>query len=146
MVIRKKAIENEVYIDKISKLLNNLDLEYNDISLYILAFIHRSIVNEKPDFTPEHNERLEFLWDAVLELIITDHLYKNFPDKTEGELTDIRSALVRWRNLANISKKLWFSEHLILWKGEELWWGKDNDYLLANVVEAVIWAIYLDLW
>jgi dsRNA-specific ribonuclease len=61
MVIRKKAIENEVYIDKISKLLNNLDLEYNDISLYILAFIHRSIVNEKPDFTPEHNERLEFL-------------------------------------------------------------------------------------
>jgi ribonuclease-3 len=146
MVTRKKATENDIYIEKVSKLLDTLWLEFKDISLYILAFIHRSVVNEKPDFAPEHNERLEFLWDAVLELTITDHLYRNFPEKTEGELTDIRSALVRWRNLANISKKLWFSNHLILWKWEELWWWKDNDYLLANVVESVIWAIYLDLW
>jgi dsRNA-specific ribonuclease len=61
MVIRKKATENEIYIDKISALLDILELNYKDISLYILAFIHRSIVNEKPDFAPKHNERLEFL-------------------------------------------------------------------------------------
>jgi dsRNA-specific ribonuclease len=61
MVIRKKAIENEIYITKISRLLQSLELPYKNISYYILAFIHRSIVNEKPDFAPEHNERLEFL-------------------------------------------------------------------------------------
>jgi len=146
MVIRKKATENEIYIDKISALLDILELNYKDISLYILAFIHRSIVNEKPDFAPKHNERLEFLWDAVLELTITDYIYRHFPEKTEWDLTDIRSALVRGRNLANISKKLWLSSHLILWKWEELGWWKDNDYLLANVLEALIWAIYIDLW
>lgn len=146
MVIRQKAVKNEVYKQKIGDLLENLNLEYNDISLYILAFIHRSVVNEKPDFAPEHNERLEFLWDAVLELVITDNLYRDFPKKTEWELTDIRSALVRGRNLADISKKLWFPEQLILWRGEKLSWWKENNYLLANVVEAVIGAIYIDLW
>lgn len=146
MVITKKAIENEVQIKKISKLLEKLDINYNNISFYILAFIHRSIVNERPDFAPEHNERLEFLWDAVLELAITDNLYRDYPKKTEWELTDIRSAIVRWRNLSEVAKKLKFSEYLLLWKWEEKWWWRENDYLLANVVESVIWAIYLDLW
>lgn len=121
-------------------------IQYNSISYYILAFIHRSIVNERPDFAPEHNERLEFLWDAVLELIITDNLYRRFTEKTEWELTDIRSALVRWSNLAKISRDLWMKEHLFLWKWEELWGWRDNDYLLANCLEAFLWAIYLDLW
>jgi dsRNA-specific ribonuclease len=61
MIVRKKAIENDLHIEKVSTLLEKLELKYNDISHYILAFIHRSIVNEKPDFAPEHNERLEFL-------------------------------------------------------------------------------------
>jgi ribonuclease III len=95
MVIRKKAIESEALIEKIEKLLNSLDIKPQKISHYILAFIHRSVVNEKPDYAPEHNERLEFLGDAVLELVITDNLYNNYPKKTEGELTDIRSAIVR---------------------------------------------------
>ena len=146
MVTRKKAIENDIYIEKVSKLLKKLELKYKNISIYILAFIHRSIVNEKPDFTPNHNERLEFLWDAVLELVITDNLYNDFPKKTEWELTDIRSAIVRWRNLADVWKKLKFSKYLILWKWEELWWWKNSDYLLANSVEAFIWAMYLDIW
>lgn len=146
MVIVKKAIENEIEIKKISKLLNDLDIIPNDISFYILAFIHRSIVNEKPDFAPEHNERLEFLWDAVLELVITDNLYTDYPKKPEWELTDIRSAVVRGRNLAQIAKKLNFSDYLLLWKWEEKWWGRYSDYLLANVTEALIWAIYKDLW
>lgn len=146
MVITKKAIENKIYIDKIWNLIHSLDIDFKDISNYILAFIHRSIVNEKPDFTPEHNERLEFLWDAVLELVVTDNLFVDYPWKTEWELTDIRSAIVRWRNLANVAKKLNFSEYLLLWKWEEKSWWRENDYLLANVVESVLWAIYIDLW
>lgn len=146
MVIVKKAIENEIEIKKISKLLDNLSIEYNEISYYILAFIHRSIVNERPDFAPEHNERLEFLWDAVLELVITDNLYSDYPEKPEWELTDIRSAIVRWRNLSQIARDLNFSEFLLLWKWEEKWWWRNSDYLLANVTESLIGAIYKDLW
>ena len=146
MVIRKKAIENEALIEKISQYIKTLWLDYNDISNYILAFIHKSIVNEKPDFAPKHNERLEFLWDAVLELIITDRLFRDFGKKPEWELTDIRSALVRWRNIAKIAKKLDLSKYLVLGKWEEISWWKNNDYLLANTLEALIWAIYLDLW
>lgn len=146
MVIAKKAVENPIYMEKIWWLLLDLDISYNDIAIYILAFIHRSIVNEKQDFAPEHNERLEFLWDAILELVVTENLYKDYPKKTEGELTDIRSAIVRWRNLSNVAKKLEFSKYLLLWKWEEKSWWRENDYLLANVVEAMIWAIYLDLW
>lgn len=131
--------------DKISVILNELNIKYKDISLYVLAFIHRSIVNERSDFTPEHNERLEFLWDAVLELSITKNLYNDFPNKPEWELTDIRSALVRWTNLAKVAKNIGLPEYLLLWKWEEKSWWRSNDYLLANVVEALLGAIYLDL-
>ncbi len=146
MVIRKNILENTQVIEEISWLLKKLHIEYKIIDNYILSFIHRSIVNEKPDFAPTHNERLEFLWDAVLELIITDNLFNDFPDKPEWELTDIRSAIVRWRNLAQISKKLDFSKYLFLWKWEDLWWWRESNYLLANTLEAFIWAIYIDLW
>lgn len=146
MVIRKNILENKQVIEDISGLLETLHIKYKKIDDYIKAFIHRSIVNEKPDFAREHNERLEFLWDAVLELVITDNLFKDFPDKNEWELTDIRSALVRWRNLAIISKALWFNNFLFLWKWEELWWWRSSDYLLANTLEAFIWALYTDLW
>lgn len=146
MVIRKKAIENEILIEKIWNFLKKLDLEYINISNYILAFIHRSVVNEKPDYAPNHNERLEFLWDAILELVITENLYKDFEKKSEWELTDIRSALVRWRNLAQISRNLNLSDYLLLWKWEEISGWRNNDYLLANTLEALIWAIYLDFW
>lgn len=145
MVIVKKAIESTEWQEKIYEFISHLWIDSHDISYYILAFIHRSIVNERPDFAPEHNERLEFLGDAVLELIITDTLYNNFPKKTEWELTDIRSALVRGSNLAKISRELWLKDYLFLWKWEELWGWRDNDYLLANCLEAFLWAIYLDL-
>lgn len=146
MVITAKAIENLIYTQKISALTEKLNIHPKDISVYILAFIHRSIVNERPDFAPEHNERLEFLWDAVLELVITDALFKEFPEKPEWDLTDIRSALVRWTNLSIIAKKLNFATYLLLWKWEEKTGGRENDYILANSVESFIWAIYLDLW
>lgn len=83
MVIRKKAVENQELISKIQRLLESLNIEFQDPSQYVLSFVHRSIVNEKSDFTPEHNERLEFLGDAVLELAITDSLYRDFPEKQE---------------------------------------------------------------
>ncbi|MFK7780649.1 MAG: ribonuclease III [Candidatus Gracilibacteria bacterium] len=145
MVIQKKAIENPALIEKFEKLLYNLDIKHNNISHYILAFIHRSVVNEKPEYAPEHNERLEFLGDAVLELVVTNNLYRDYPKKTEGELTDIRSALVRGTNLSKIAKQLNFSEYLVLGKGEEMTGGRKNNYLLANVVEAILGAIYIDL-
>jgi len=141
-----RAVDNDFQKEKVWKLLLNLWINYNKITNYILAFIHRSLVNEKPDIAPEHNERLEFLWDAVLELIVTKKLYIDFPKKTEWELTDIRSAIVRWRNLSVVAKRLEFDKYLLLWKWEELTWGRTNDYLLANCVESFLWAIYIDLW
>lgn len=146
MVVTKKAIESEYEIQKVSKLLNELWIDFKDISTYILAFIHRSIVNERADYAPTHNERLEFLWDAVLELVITDELFNDFPEKPEWDLTDIRSALVRWKNLAQVARKLNLQDYLFLGKWEEKTWGRDNDYILANTLEAFLWALYKDLW
>lgn len=145
MVVTQKVTKNNNYIDKYSKFINDLKIEFKNIELYILAFVHRSVVNERPDFAPEHNERLEFLWDAVLELVTTERLFLEFPEKTEWELTDIRSAVVRWRNLALVSRRLNLNDYLILWNWERKTGWADNDYILANTVESLIWAIYLDL-
>lgn len=146
MVLRRKLTENPEVIKKFEAFLKELWIEYKDINLYILAFVHRSFVNEQADLSSSHNERLEFLWDAVLELVITSSLYRDFPEKAEWDLTDLRSWLVRWRNLAIIARKLDFSKYLVLWKWENKSWWRENDYILANTVEAVIWAIYEDLW
>lgn len=146
MALTKSLFENEHYINKVWSLLKNLNIEYIDISKYILAFVHRSLINERPDLSNQHNERLEFLWDAVLEMVITNNLYLDFPDTPEWILTDYRSSIVKWVNLAKISLRLKFYEYLILWKWEELSGWRKNDYLLANCVEAFLWALYLDLW
>lgn len=144
LVVSSKAIHSEYIQEKTAKYLDLLWFEAHNIELYILAFIHRSIVNERCDFTPEHNERLEFLGDAVLEIIITEELFKNYPETPEGDMTDMRSALVRGRNLAIVAKKIGLSEHLLLWKGEEKWGWRENNYILANTLEAFIGALYLD--
>lgn len=144
MVVRKKAVENPECIKKIESLLKEVHIDYTQVAPYILAFVHRSIVNERPDFAPEHNERLEFLWDAVLELVVTQNIFLSFPEYDEGKLTDIRSALVRGKNLAQISKNLAFDRYLLLWNGEEMSWGKNNEYILANCLEAFLWAIFID--
>lgn len=146
MVLVRKATSNEDFVNKYKTFLTKLKIDFKDIDRYILAFVHRSVVNERPDFTPEHNERLEFLWDAVLELSVTNKLFLDFPNKTEWELTDIRSAIVRWRNLAIVAKNLDFSKYLILGNWERMSWWDKNDYILANTLEAFIWALYLDLW
>ncbi len=146
MVITQKATQNEQCKKRISELLVRLWLEISGIEHFILAFIHRSIVNERADYAPEHNERLEFLWDAVLELVITQKLFTDYPERQEGEMTDMRSALVRGRNLSQVAKKLWFQEYLLLGKWEEKSWGRENDYILANTLEAFIGSLYLVFW
>lgn len=112
---------------------------------YILerVFIHRSYLNEHKAAAAEHNERLEFLGDAVLELIVTEYLYKNFDDP-EGILTNLRSSLVKGEMLAKTAEKYNFGEYLLLSKGEEKSGGKNKQLLLANSFEAFIGAIYLE--
>ncbi len=144
MVISQKAINSENCHKKVWELLKKLQISHLDIKKYVLSFIHRSIVNERNDYTPEHNERLEFLWDAVLELVITHKLFEDYPEKQEGEMTDMRSALVRGRNLSEVAKKLNFQDYLFLGKWEEKSGGRENDYILANTLEAFIWALFLD--
>jgi len=140
------AIKSPHIQKKVQWLLKELSIEYKNIEPYVLSFIHRSIVNERNDYTPEHNERLEFLWDAVLELIITHKLYSDYPNTNEGDMTDMRSALVRWRNLAQIAHILGFSEYILLGKWEEKSGWRNNDYILANTFEAFLWALYTDIW
>ena len=102
----------------VSRLLESLHIVPKNPELYILACVHRSVLNEAADGYAESNERLEYLGDAVLELVITEALFYEFPDKSEGELTDIRSALVRGRNLAEIAHRLHFFHAIQVSRGE----------------------------
>lgn len=129
---------------KVSELLTSLQILPNNPHLYILACIHRSVLNEATKGYIESNERLEYLGDAVLELVITEALFHEFSEKPEGELTDIRSALVRGRNLAEIALKLNLASVVQLSRGESIAGGNENPYILANTFEALIGALYLD--
>jgi ribonuclease-3 len=108
------------------------------------AFTHRSYINENPATSLSHNERLEFLGDAVLELIVTDFLYRKYPNYTEGELTALRSALVNAIIISEIASEIGMNDYLLLSKGEMKDNGKARVYILANTYEALIGAIYLD--
>src|SRR3989338_3657811 len=121
-----------------------LGLNFKNKDLLTQAFAHRSYLNENPDFNLEHNERLEFLGDAVLELIITEHLYKKYPDKAEGDLTNWRAALVNAKMLTSVAEELGFNDFLLLSRGETKELGKARQYILANTFEAFIGAVYLD--
>ena len=108
------------------------------------AFIHRSYINENPTTSLSHNERLEFLGDAVLELVVTDFLYKKYPNYTEGELTALRSALVNAVIISEVATGIGMNDYLLLSKGEAKDSGKARQYILANTYEAYIGALYLD--
>lgn len=125
-----------------SDLIAKIGLTENDDNLLNQVFIHRSYVNEHKSENLNSNERLEFLGDAVLELITTEYLYRNF-DKSEGELTNWRSALVKGPTLAEVAQELELGKYLKLSKGEEKSGGREKDYLLANTVESLIGYIYL---
>ncbi|MBI5139300.1 ribonuclease III [Candidatus Nomurabacteria bacterium] len=117
---------------------------FKDKDLLKQAFIHRSYINENPKTGLSHNERLEFLGDAVLELVVTDFLYKKYKSYTEGELTAVRSALVNAVIISSVAEKLGMNDYLLLSRGEAKDAGKARQYILANTYEAYVGAIYLD--
>jgi len=120
-----------------------LGLHITNSDLFLSSFTHRSYLNENRGFGLPHNERLEFLGDAVLELVATEYLYKNYPHP-EGELTNFRSALVNYKILSDISKRLNLEQFLLMSRGEAKDMGRARQVILANCIEAVIGAIYLD--
>ena len=120
------------------------NLDFKDKGLLEQAFIHRSYINENKNLGLEHNERLEFLGDAVLELVITDFLYKKFPDVKEGILTAYRSSLVRTESISAAAREMGMNDLLKLSKGESRDEGKARDYILANTYESFVGAVYLD--
>lgn len=119
-------------------------ITFKDKNLLKQAFTHRSYINENKNIRLEHNERLEFLGDAVLELVVTDFLYKTYPNKPEGELTTYRSALVNSITLAEVASTLGMNDFLLLSKGEAKDIGRARQYILANTFEAFVGATYLD--
>ena len=127
-----------------SQLEEKLGLEFKNIDLLEQAFTHRSFLNENKNLKRGHNERLEFLGDAVLELVTTEFLYKKFPQKTEGDLTSLRSSLVNTNTISEVASELGFNEYLFLSKGEAKDTGRARQYILANTFESVVASIYLD--
>lgn len=125
-------------------LAKKIGLSFNDFDLLIEALTHRSYLNEHKEYSGNHNERLEFLGDAVLELAVTDFLFKKFPAKPEGELTSYRAALVNTISLAESAQMLGINDYLLLSKGEAKDTGRARDVILADALEAIIGAIYLD--
>ena len=117
---------------------------FKDKDLLRQAFIHRSYINENGNVGLAHNERLEFLGDAVLELVVTDFLYKKYPTYTEGELTAVRSALVNAVIISTVAEDIGMNDFLLLSKGETKDKGKARSYILANTYEAYVGALYLD--
>jgi len=121
-----------------------LGIKFKNKALLKQAFTDRSYLNENPDFKLEHNERLEFLGDAVIELIVTSHLYNEYPEKTEGDLTNWRAALVNAKMMTSVAEELGFNDFLLLSRGETKELGKARAYILANTFEALLGALYLD--
>ena len=128
----------------LGKLQTILGTQFSDLDLLRSAVTHRSYLNEHKEATWEHNERLEFLGDAVLELVVTDFLFKKYTDKPEGELTAVRAALVNTVSLSAASEALGVNEFLMMSKGEAKDMGRARQYILANTFEACIGAIYMD--
>ncbi len=125
-----------------TKIIEQIGVKFKDVELLNNAFVHKSFVNENKE--AKDNERLEFLGDAVLELIATRYLFDKCQESQEGELTAYRSALVKGQHLAEVAEELELGTYLFLSHGEERSGGRSKKYILANTVEALIGAIYLD--
>jgi ribonuclease-3 len=127
----------KIFLDK-----NNI--KYNNLALYEQAFVHRSYINENPKFEMGHNERLEFLGDAVMELIVTDFLYRKYEGHSEGDLTAYRAALVNTQTISTAASDFGLNDYLKLSKGESKDIGKARMTILADTYEALLGAMYLD--
>lgn len=135
----------EKFQKKIQKTFNDLDIKPNDITIYIQAFSHSSFINDFKLDKINDNERLEFLGDAVLELMVSQYLYTEHADLPEGRLTKLRAAIVCEPSLVTFAKKLGFDQLILLGKGEEKTGGRTRPSLIADVFEAFVGALYLDL-
>jgi ribonuclease-3 len=129
---------------KLKKFCKKIDINIEDLELLKTALTHRSYLNEYRKGNIGHNERLEFLGDAVLELLVSRYLFDNYADKPEGELTSFRAATVRTESLYEESKRLRFGDYIFMSKGEDRTGGRSRPYILANTFEAIIGCIYLD--
>jgi len=127
----------------LSELQKKLGLKFNDENTLRQALVHRSYLNENPDFAISHNERLEFLGDAVLELAVTEYLYRNYQNP-EGDLTNWRAALVNAKMLSEIAEEIGLNDFILLSRGEAKDNGRARAYILANALEALIGAVYYD--
>lgn len=126
----------------LGKIEEKIGVNFKDKKLLLTAFVHRSFLNENRGIK-EHNERLEFLGDAVLELVVTEHLYANYKNP-EGDLTNWRSALVKTESISEAANMLGYEEYLLMSRGEATSSGRARQLILANCFEAVTGAIYLD--
>ena len=125
-------------------LQETLKVSFNDLSLLEQALVHSSYINENPGFAPVSNERLEFLGDAILGFVVAEKLYQDFPDLAEGEMTKLRSVLVRRDTLARIARAIRLGGYLYLGRGEEASGGRHKLANLAGALEAVVAAVFLD--
>lgn len=125
-------------------LAKHIGVEFRDLNLLRTACTHRSFLNENKGSGLEHNERLEFLGDAVLELVVTSFLFRKYPQKAEGELTAFRSAIVNTVSLTKVAEHLGLNDYMLMSRGESKDTGRARSIILANAVEAIIGAIYMD--
>ena len=128
----------------IKDLENALGYRFSNITLLQNALTHSSFANERWHDSLRSNERLEFLGDSILGMVVADHLYRNFPDRPEGELTRMRADMVCEQSLAAVANQLGLGEHMLLGHGEERFGGKTRPSILADAVESIIAASYLD--
>jgi ribonuclease-3 len=126
------------------KFAEKMNIKFNDISLLKKACTHRSYLNENKGAGLEHNERLEFLGDAVLELVITSFLFRKFPDRNEGDMTSYRSALVNTHSLSKVALHIGVGEYILLSRGESKDTGRARSIIHADTIEAIIGAVYID--
>jgi ribonuclease-3 len=129
---------------KLAPLQERIGYTFRDSKLLEQALTHRSYLNEHPDWPIGHNERLEFLGDAVLELVVTEYLYEHYPETPEGEMTNWRAALVNANILSEITADFDLNDSMLLSRGEARDTGRARQYILANAIEALIGAMYLD--
>lgn len=128
----------------LTRLNEELGLNLNNNELFLTAFTHRSYLNEHPTYQLPSNERLEFLGDAVLQFLSSEHLFKSYSSMPEGDLTNLRASIVKTQSLSLEAKRLNFGKFLLMSKGEEVTGGRDREYLLANTFESFLGALYLE--
>jgi len=134
----------EILVHNLSQFESKISVSFKNQDLLLQALTHRSYLNENPSSRVGHNERLEFLGDAVLELAVTEKLYAEFPDRPEGDLTSLRAALVNAKMLSEVASDIGINDFLLLSRGEAKDVGRARQYILANAMEALIGAMYLD--